>query len=126
VLRTCLALSLSWQETEHQKHPFAAFKTATLSDDSLSQPNRPSHKWKEISNLPEDLMALRDRELESLKEVWTEQRGAIGDKAKQFMDELKREWSLPLCRSAARASRCQARSAGAGQNGELGHFPYSA
>jgi Fic family protein len=62
--------------------------------DSLSQSNPPSHTWSEIDSLQEDLMTFRDRELESLKEVWTEQRGAIGDKARQFMDRLKREWSI--------------------------------
>ena len=55
-----------------------------------------SHKWKEISDLPEDLDSLRDRELESLCEVWAREKESIGDdkRVKDFNTELAREWAI--------------------------------
>ena len=55
-----------------------------------------SHKWKEISDLPKDLDSLRDRELESLCEVWAKEKESIGDdkRVKDFNTELAREWAI--------------------------------
>src|ERR1039457_4002979 len=55
-----------------------------------------SHKWKEISDLPEDLDSLRDRELESLCEVWAKEKESIGDdkRVTDFNTELAREWAI--------------------------------
>ena len=55
-----------------------------------------SHKWIEISDLPEDLDSLRDRELESLCEVWAREKESIGDdkRVKDFNTELAREWAI--------------------------------
>ena len=54
------------------------------------------HKWKEISDLPEDLDSLRDRELESLCEVWAKEKESIGDdkRVRDFNAELAREWAI--------------------------------
>ena len=42
--------------------------------------SRPQHyKWREISDLPGDLYSLRDRELESLYQIWTEEKQRIGN-----------------------------------------------
>jgi Fic family protein len=54
------------------------------------------YKWKEIADLPEDLDALRDRELEALREVWSDERKRI-DEAGQVSDfsvQLAREWAI--------------------------------
>jgi Fic family protein len=65
---------------------------------SDSPPAKPSisYKWKEISDLPEDLDSLRDRELESLCEVWAREKERIGDdkRVKDFNAELAREWAI--------------------------------
>jgi len=52
------------------------------------------YKWKEISDLPEHLDSYRDRELESLDEVWTDEKGRIGDQLQSFNNELAREWAI--------------------------------
>ena len=54
------------------------------------------YKWKEISDLPSDLESLRDRELESLSQVWADQKTAIeGDeRIVAFNQELTREWAI--------------------------------
>jgi hypothetical protein len=38
-----------------------------------------SHKWREIIDLPQDIDAFRDRELESLHQVWIEQKKGLDD-----------------------------------------------
>jgi fido (protein-threonine AMPylation protein) len=55
-----------------------------------------SYKWKEISDLPDDLDSLRDRELGSLCEVWANERQSIGDdkRVTDFNAELAREWAI--------------------------------
>ena len=50
------------------------------------------HKWREIADLPSDLESFRDRELESLYQVWLDQRANVDEKA--FAAELAREWSI--------------------------------
>ncbi len=50
------------------------------------------HKWQEIADLPADLEQFRDRELESLYQVWLDQRATLDTKA--FSAELAREWSI--------------------------------
>ena len=64
--------------------------------DSVSGKLSISHKWKEISDLPEDLDSLRDRELESLCEVWAKEKESIGDdkRVTDFNTELAREWAI--------------------------------
>jgi len=54
------------------------------------------HKWKEIADLPEDLDSLRDRELESLCEVWAKEkeRGAGEGRVSDFGARLAREWAI--------------------------------
>ncbi len=54
------------------------------------------HKWKPIADLPEDLEPFRDRELESLSQVWHEQNFAIEDDERiiAFNRELAREWAI--------------------------------
>ncbi|MGA3205656.1 MAG: Fic family protein [Bryobacteraceae bacterium] len=55
-----------------------------------------SYKWKEISDLPDDADSLRDRELESLLQMWDEQRRAVADaeRIKEFNAQLAREWAI--------------------------------
>ena len=66
-----------------------------MSDSPSANPSI-SYKWKEISDLPEDLDSLRDRELESLCEVWAREKERIGDdkRVKDFNAELAREWAI--------------------------------
>jgi Fic family protein len=54
------------------------------------------HKWKPIADLPEDLEPFRDRELESLSQVWAEQKLSIEGDARiaAFNLELAREWAI--------------------------------
>lgn len=54
------------------------------------------YKWKEISDLPSDLESLRDRELESLSQVWADQKTAIEGEERivAFNQELAREWAI--------------------------------
>ncbi len=54
------------------------------------------HKWKPIADLPEDLESFRDRELESLSQVWAEQKLSIEGDARiaAFNLELAREWAI--------------------------------
>jgi Fic family protein len=62
--------------------------------DSPSVPK--GYKWKEISDLPSDLESLRDRELESLSQVWADQRTTVEDEERiiAFNQELAREWAI--------------------------------
>lgn len=55
-----------------------------------------SHKWREIADLPNDLDFLRDRELESLSQVWAAQKATIQDqdRIKAFNAKLQREWAI--------------------------------
>ncbi len=50
------------------------------------------HKWRESADLQADLEQFRDRELESLYQVWLDQRANVDEKA--FAAELAREWSI--------------------------------
>jgi Fic family protein len=50
------------------------------------------HKWQEIADLPADLAQFRDPELESLYQVWIDQKDTVDEKA--FAAELAREWSI--------------------------------
>lgn len=50
------------------------------------------HKWQHITDIPADLEQFRDRELESLYQVWLDQRSTVDEKA--FAAELAREWSI--------------------------------
>jgi hypothetical protein len=64
--------------------------------DSPSSKSSISYKWAEISDLPEDLEAMRDREVELLCEVWAREKEGIGDdkRVKDFNAELAREWAI--------------------------------
>ena len=64
--------------------------------ESRSSKSAISHKWAEISDLPENLDAMRDRELETLCEVWAREKEGIGDdkRVKDFNTELAREWAI--------------------------------
>src|SRR2546425_7388977 len=54
-----------------------------------------SYKWKEISDLPQDIESFRDRELESLWEVWSNEKKRLDDKLVQsFNAQLAREWAI--------------------------------
>ena len=66
-----------------------------MSDSGSSTPTV-SYKWREIADLPLELDALRDRELESLFQVWTAQKDAIKDqdRIREFNAELAREWAI--------------------------------
>jgi Fic family protein len=66
-----------------------------MSDASFAKP-AVHYKWKEISDLPPDLEVFRDRELESLCEVWAREKQRIGDdkRVKDFNAELAREWAI--------------------------------
>lgn len=61
----------------------------------MSDPLR-GYKWKVISDLPADLDRLRDRELESLCEVWAKEKESIGNDTRvtDFSAELAREWAI--------------------------------
>jgi len=56
----------------------------------------PEYKWREISDLPAELLSYRDRELEALTQVWEEQRETIGseESVAEFNRQLAREWSI--------------------------------
>jgi hypothetical protein len=55
-----------------------------------------NYKWKEISGLPNDLEIYRDRELEALCVVWSEQQRVLGDSdsLRKFNQQLIREWAI--------------------------------
>ena len=63
--------------------------------DTGSKPST-SYRWHEISDLPQNLDALRDHELESLLRVWATQRRTIEDEERiqGFNAELAREWAI--------------------------------
>lgn len=52
------------------------------------------YKWGEISDLPADLDAYRDRELETLCQVWTDEKERIGEQIQSFGVQLAREWAI--------------------------------
>lgn len=54
------------------------------------------HEWKEISDLPADLEPFRDRELESLCQVWNDRKKEIGESEtfNNFSLQLAREWAI--------------------------------
>src|SRR5664279_1793326 len=58
-----------------------------MSDSPSAKPSI-SYKWREISDLPEDL--------DSLFEVWAREKERIGDdkRVKDFSAELAREWAI--------------------------------
>ncbi len=63
--------------------------------DSASPRQSISYKWREISDLPNDLGPLLDRELVSLYQVWTTQKlGIDHNQIKDFTAELAREWAI--------------------------------
>jgi Fic family protein len=55
-----------------------------------------TYRWKEISDLPEDLTPLEDRELESLVRVWDRHKTTIQDQSgiTRFNEQLAREWAI--------------------------------
>jgi len=60
-----------------------------------SSSRRISHKWHEISDLPEDLESFRNRELESLEEVWAERKQQISVGQVEVLNaQLAREWAI--------------------------------
>jgi Fic family protein len=66
-----------------------------MSNPAPSEPSI-SYKWREISDLPEDLEEYRDRELEALAHVWWRQKESLEykDRLKAFEDALGREWAI--------------------------------
>src|ERR1700761_6391122 len=54
------------------------------------------YRWKEISDLPADVEIFRDRELESLFQVWSDRKIEFGDSdsVKNFSVQLAREWAI--------------------------------
>ncbi len=53
------------------------------------------YKWKEISDLPNDIEALRDRELEALWNVWASEKTRLDPRLVQdFSAQLAREWAI--------------------------------
>ncbi len=62
----------------------------------MSRPVSKHNRWREITDLPNDVDPLRDRELESLFEVWVEERRRIGDDLRvgDFNARLAREWAI--------------------------------
>lgn len=58
-------------------------------------PSSSGYKWKEISDLPTDAESLRDRELESLAQVWTAEKERLDAKSvEDFNARLAREWAI--------------------------------
>jgi Fic family protein len=55
-----------------------------------------SHRWREIEDLPDDLEALRDKELEALCGAWVQRKALIGnpDSIAAFNARIAREWSI--------------------------------
>jgi len=55
-----------------------------------------SYKWRPLEGLPPDASTLTDNELESLHEVWMDQRDSLGkaDALKRFTGELHRQWAI--------------------------------
>jgi len=55
-----------------------------------------SYKWKPLEDLPIDTSALTDSELESLHEVWMDQRDSLAkaDVLERFTGELHRQWAI--------------------------------
>ncbi len=66
-----------------------------MPDPASSAPST-NYKWKEISDLPQAIDYLRDRELESLCQVWTEEKNTLSDteQVKNFNAQLAREWAI--------------------------------
>src|ERR1051326_3828087 len=64
-------------------------------DATSSSPSK-YYKWREITDLPEDVDSLRDRELESLYEVWVEEKQRIADDSRvaDFNAQISREWAI--------------------------------
>ena len=59
--------------------------------------SRPSTNaiWKEIADLPIDLDLFRDRELESLYQVWAKQKETIDPQSiSVFNEQFAREWAI--------------------------------
>ena len=66
----------------------------TMSTDEISEAAA-NHKWREISDLPAEVDSLRDRELESLREVWASERQSLDEGSLRSLNvELAREWSI--------------------------------
>lgn len=55
-----------------------------------------SYSWKPFSDLPEDIQALRDREIEALAQVWAKQRASFPKEnaMTEFNTRLAREWAV--------------------------------
>lgn len=55
-----------------------------------------SYKWKPLEDLPPDATTLTDNELESLHEVWMDQRESLekADVLGKFSNELHRQWAI--------------------------------
>jgi hypothetical protein len=55
-----------------------------------------SYRWREIVDPPQDIDTLRDRELESLHQVWIEQKKGLDDNKRitDFNAQLAREWAI--------------------------------
>lgn len=64
--------------------------------DTLLPDSSIHYKWKEISDLPADIEQFRDRELESLQQVWLEQKAEAENEQRinSFSEELAREWAI--------------------------------
>ena len=52
-------------------------------------------QWKEISDLPQDVDSLRDRELESLWDVWNKDDNRLDDERMNVLNaRIAREWAI--------------------------------
>lgn len=62
----------------------------------LSQESRYSFRWQPITDLPDNWNSLRNPELDSLAQVWSEQAGHLKEEkgVKTFNERLRREWSI--------------------------------
>ncbi|HEV3199170.1 MAG TPA: Fic family protein, partial [Bryobacteraceae bacterium] len=54
------------------------------------------YKWREITDLPEDVRSLTNDELEPLHRIWLEQKDSLADQRviEEFNQQLKREWAI--------------------------------
>jgi len=64
-------------------------------EESATNPRPIRYAWKEISDLPQDVEALRDRELESLFDVWNKDENRLdAERMKVLNAQIAREWAI--------------------------------
>jgi len=64
-------------------------------EEPAKTPHPASYQWKEISDLPQDVDSLRDRELESLFDVWNKDENRLdAERMRVLNSQIAREWAI--------------------------------